>query len=402
MHAENQSKPTLAERHAFIVDDEPQFWTLVSKAVARAGLIPHEFSRVADVEAAQTLFRPAVIILDLSLGSSGAVEMMRSLAASHFSGNVLLVSGHDMATLDEARKIGERRGLAMLPFLHKPFRLEELQERLSEIDESARIVTGDRDLEVALRNNWLELWYQPKIDLASMAVCGAEALIRLRHPERGLVQPSAFLPPVGDRLYRPLTDFVVRRSLADWWSFAVWPSIGDEWATKRVAINVPAGILQTPDFIDNVRRHLPAHSQFPGLIVEITEDDAISDPELAREIAVQLRLHNVHVSIDDFGVGYSSFGRLKELPFAELKLDRSFVDGCSTDVGKRSVCQTVVNLAHGFGLTAVAEGVETAEDLQTLVSLGCDVAQGYFFARPMRSQDFATMLMSREQAKAMR
>ena len=385
MHAENQARPTPAERHAFIVDDEPQFRALVSKVVARAGFIPHEFGVVTEVEAARTLFRPEVIILDLSLGSSDAVEMMRSLAASRYGGKVLLVSGHDMATLDETRKIGERRGLSMLPFLRKPFRLEELLERLDEVGETAAIASGDRELEDALRNNWLELWYQPKIDLASMAVCGAEALVRMRHPERGLIQPAAFLPPAGDRLYRPLTDFVVRRSLADWWNFAVWPSIGDEWATKRVAVNVPAGILQSADFIDNVRRHLPAHPQFPGLIVEITEDEAISDPELAREIAVQLKLHNVHVSIDDFGVGYSSFGRLKELPFAELKLDRSFVDGCSSDVGKRSVCQTVVNLAHGFGLTAVAEGVETAEDLQTLVGLGYDMAQGFLFARPMKS-----------------
>ena len=211
-------------RHAFIVDDEPQVRAFVSKALVGAGFIPHEFSRVPEVEAALTLFKPEVIVLDLSLGGTDAVEMMRSLAASRFAGKILLVSGHDPATLDEVRKIGERRGLAMLPILRKPFRLEELRARLADVTEPTGVAAGGSDLEVALQNNWLELWYQPKIDLKSMAVCGAEALIRLRHPKHGIIQPAAFLPPPGDPLYQPLTDFVVRRSLADWSTFAAWPS----------------------------------------------------------------------------------------------------------------------------------------------------------------------------------
>ena len=385
-------------RHAFIVDDEPQVRAFVSKALVGAGFIPHEFSRVPEVEAALTLFKPEVIVLDLSLGGTDAVEMMRSLAASRFAGKILLVSGHDPATLDEVRKIGERRGLAMLPILRKPFRLEELRARLADVTEPTGVAAGGSDLEVALQNNWLELWYQPKIDLKSMAVCGAEALIRLRHPKHGIIQPAAFLPPPGDPLYQPLTDFVVRRSLADWSSFAAWPSIGGGWTTNRLAINVPASILQSSEFVNNVRRHLPAHPQFPGLIVEITESEAVSDPEFAREVAIQLKLYNVHVSIDDFGAGYSLLARLNELPFAELKLDRSFVDGCSTDEHKRAMCQTVVDLAHRSRLMAVAEGVETADDLQTLIGMGYDMAQGYFFAKPMKREEFVQMLVSREKA----
>jgi len=285
-----------------------------------------------------------------------------------------------------------------LPILRKPFRLEELRARLADVTEPTGVAAGGSDLEVALQNNWLELWYQPKIDLKSMAVCGAEALIRLRHPKHGIIQPAAFLPPPGDPLYQPLTDFVVRRSLADWSTFAAWPSIGGGWTTNRLAINVPASILQSSEFVNNVRRHLPAHPQFPGLIVEITEDEAVSDPEFAREVAIQLQLYNIHVSIDDFGVGHSLLARLDELPFAELKLDRSFVDGCSTDDRKRSMCQTVVDLAHRSRLMTVAEGVETADDLQTLIGMGYDMAQGYFFAKPMKREEFVQMLVSREKA----
>jgi EAL domain-containing protein (putative c-di-GMP-specific phosphodiesterase class I) len=392
VHSETKAAP--AARHALVVDDEAQVRLFISKALAETGFTPHEYSNIAEVEAAMTMFAPEVIVLDLSLGVSDGIEMMRSLAASHYRGKVLLVSGHDPATLGEAHKIGERRGLSMLPALRKPFRIAELRARLALVKQPVGTVSGRTDLESGLQNNWLELWYQPKIDLKTMAVCGAEALIRMRHPVHGLIAPAAFLPPTGDRLYKPLTDFVVRRACADWSTFAAWPSIGDEWTTKRMAINVPASILQTPEFIDNLRRHLPTHAKFPGLIVEITEDEAIGDPELAREIAIQLRLYNVHVSIDDFGIGYSLLGRLNELPFAELKLDRSFVGGCSSDAAKRATCQTVCSLAHRFGLTAVAEGVETAEDLQSLIEIGYDIAQGYYFAKPMKSADFAAMLMS--------
>ncbi len=149
-------------------------------------------------------------------------------------------------------------------------------------------------------NNWLELWYQPKIDLRSRLVCGAEALIRLRHPNaRRRAARRTSCRRRGDPLYRPLTDFIVENSLRDWETFAAHKM------TNRLAINVPASVLQRPDFVAHLRKHLPNDPRFPGLIVEITEDEAISDPELAREVAVQLKLYNVHVSIDDFGSGYS-------------------------------------------------------------------------------------------------
>jgi EAL domain-containing protein (putative c-di-GMP-specific phosphodiesterase class I) len=165
--------------------------------------------------------------------------------------------------------------------------------------------------------------------------------------------------------------------------------------TKRLAINVPASVLQRPDFVSTVRRHLPIHPDFPGLIVEITEDEAIGDPDLAHEIAIQLKLYNVHVSIDDFGSGYSSLSRLKELPFEEIKLDRSFVQGCTEDPGKREMCKAVADLARQFGITSVAEGVETRDELRVIREIGYDVGQGFLFARPMHVDDFIALLASR-------
>jgi EAL domain-containing protein (putative c-di-GMP-specific phosphodiesterase class I)/CheY-like chemotaxis protein len=373
---------------AFVVDDEAQVRAFVSNALVHSGFKPVQYASSSEVERALSDTIPQLIVLDLSLGDSDAVEVLRILDGIRYQGDVLLISGHDELTLEEVHQIGERRGLNMAEPLRKPFRIEQLRERL---DTARRDVPArfDAGLGAALKNNWLELWYQPKIDLKSRMLCGAEALIRLRHPTHGIVPPGHFLPSPGDPLYRPLTDFIVEKSMRDWEMFAAHKM------TNRLAINVPAWVLQGPDFVAHLRKHLPNDPRFPGLIVEITEDEAISDPELAREVAVQLKLYNVHVSIDDFGSGYSSLARLKELPFAEVKLDRSFVSGCAHDKTKRAMCEAVVDLARRFGITSVAEGVETTEDLQVLVETGYDVAQGFLFARPMVSDDFIDLITSR-------
>lgn len=374
---------------AFIVDDEPQVRALVSNALAWSGYKTRQFSDALQLEAGLAEATPELIVLDLSLGNSDAIEVIRDLAATSFAGAVLLISGHDTSTLEEVREIGDRRGLKMLPVLHKPFRIDELREIIATIGDHVATDQAGLSLGAALKAKWLELWYQPKIDLRTRLVCGAEALIRLRHPEHGIALPGRFLPPAGDSLYLPLTNFIVQQALGDWSMFA------ERGMLHRLAINVPASVLQRPDFVASLRRYLPDHPKFPGLIVEITEDEAISDPELAREIAIQLKLYNVHVSIDDFGSGHSTLGRLNELPFAEIKLDRSFVQGCSSDARKRQMCEAVMELSRRFDICAVAEGVETLADLQTLIGMGYRVAQGFFFARPMPRDDFANLVVSR-------
>ncbi len=375
-------------RKAFIIEDDPRVCVFLADILMNEGFVSHQFTRLADIEAALAQRRPEIIVLDLSLGGSDAVETIRSLSAARFSGQVLIVSGHDQTTIDEVGEIGSRHGLAMLPSLHKPFKVQDFKDRLALVvshDQAAQAT----DFETALQNNWLELLYQPKIDLASMLICGAEALLRLRHPERGVLLPSEFLPPPGDPLYMPLTDFVVRRALADWSLLAAGG------ITNRLAINVPASVLQSPDFVANLRRHLPTNEKFPGLIVEITEDEAISDPDFAREVAVQLKLYNIHIAIDDFGAGYSSLARLRELPFAELKLDRKFVSGCAVDDVKQQMCRNVLELAHRSNILAVAEGVETPSDLKVLIDLGYDIGQGFLFAKAMERSDFSRAVTAR-------
>jgi EAL domain-containing protein (putative c-di-GMP-specific phosphodiesterase class I) len=232
----------------------------------------------------------------------------------------------------------------------------------------------------------LELWYQPKVSLKSLKVCGAEALLRARHPTHGIVSPANLLPPPGDSRYQELSRFVVQRAMAD------WDTLADQDIFMKFAVNVPVSVISAPGFMRTVRELLPLDRKFTGLIVEVTEDDIIKDPELIREIATQLKIYNVQISIDDFGSAYSSLSRLLELPCVELKLDRSFVANCSIDPQKQTLCRTVINLAHQFNASVCAEGVETANDLRALIAMGCDMAQGFLFAKPMTLDAFARTL----------
>ncbi len=339
---------------------------------------------------------PEIIVLDLALGKSDAVDVMRHLVDLKFVGKILLISGRDEITLKEIQGIGERHGLSMLPSLRKPFRAVELTSRLSSrtaaVDQAPTRTPGEKitvDLLTAIDSGWLELWYQPKIDLRSFVVCGAEALLRARHPVHEILTPAALIPPAGSVLHQPLAKFVIRRTMQDWRFFA---GCG---MPLKLSINMPVSVINAPDFMSGLREQLPTDTQFPGLVIEVTEDEVIRDLQWIREVSTQLKLYDVGISIDDFGTAHSSLSRLLELPCVELKLDRSFVANCAFEPLKYAVCQTVVDLAHRVGSRVCAEGVEKVEDLMAIIRMGCDTAQGYIFAQAMPPGSFATDIIAR-------
>jgi two-component system cell cycle response regulator len=386
---------------AYVLDDEPQIGALVCKVLAACGLAPQQFTSPTPFLAELKTSPPDLIVLDLSLGQSDAVEIIRHLEVAKYQGKVILISGRDETTLNEITEIGKRHGLVMLPPLKKPFRAGDVKQRLagqvadpvqSKAQDSAPdAVTPKKALfqvVEALRNNWLELWYQPKIDLKTLSVCGAEGLVRAKHPLYGIVMPEQLLPPAGDPEYRPLTEFVIERAMADWAGFA------KQGHNLNLSINAPVSVIKSPEFVDVLRSARPREPNFPGLTVEVTEDEVIRDSESMREVANQLKLYNIGFSIDDFGAGYAALSRLADLPFVEVKIDCSFVAGCASNKLKHGLCQTVVDLAHRFGATACAEGVETAEDLRALIEMQCDTAQGFLFAKPMPADQLAATLLA--------
>jgi EAL domain-containing protein (putative c-di-GMP-specific phosphodiesterase class I)/FixJ family two-component response regulator len=377
-----------AQRTAYVLDDDPKVRASVLIILNSIGYDALGFSETALMLAKFKVSPCEVIVLDLTLGQSDAVEVIQRLAELEYDGKVLLISGHGQGMLNDIQRIGERHGIAMLPSLSKPFRARDLKSRLAEAPRMVEKAAAHPpqhlsfDLEEALRADWLELWYQPKINLQSSLVGGAEALLRARHPEHGVLHPSQILPAPGDPLYLPLSKFVIQKAMTDWTRFA------EAGFPIRLSVNVPVSVITTPGFVKFLRAQLPADPRFPGLIIEVTEDEVVNDPELIHEISTQLKLYNVWISIDDFGQAHSSFSRLIELPCVELKLDRGYVSGCSPDPLKHALCQTVVDLAHRVGSHVCAEGVEQPEDLRSIIEMGCDTVQGYIFSKPMAPAAF--------------
>ena len=262
-------------------------------------------------------------------------------------------------------------------------------ERRSLVDSMCAAQRPRIALAEALRNNWLEIWYQPKIDLKRKCLAGAEALARIRHPQFGVLLPGNFLPDVDKESVAELAQHALLATLCDWTMFE------EAGFNLHLAVNVPVSVVLELAIPRLVAEYRPKSTRWPGLILEVTEDQVVRDIALAKEIATQLRVSGITIAIDDFGAGYSSFASLRDLPFAELKIDHSFVKGCATDATHAAICQTAIDLAHRFGGAAVAEGVESQADLQALMVIGCDFGQGVLIAPPMPKERFLGLLRQR-------
>jgi EAL domain-containing protein (putative c-di-GMP-specific phosphodiesterase class I) len=245
------------------------------------------------------------------------------------------------------------------------------------------------DVDEALRNGWFEMWYQPKIDLKRKCLAGAEALARIRHPHYGLLLPASFLPGVADGAISRLTEHALIATLDSWSEFE------EAGFNLQLAINIPVSVMLKLPIPALVEQYRPQSERWPGIILEVTEDQIVREMKAAQSVAEQLRASGIKIAIDDFGAGYSSFSSLRELPFVELKLDHSFVRNCATDATNAAICQTAVDLAHRFGSAAVAEGIENAADLQALMVMGCDFGQGVLIAPPMPLERFLDLLRQR-------
>lgn len=239
-------------------------------------------------------------------------------------------------------------------------------------------------LRTAIESDQLRLEYQPKIEMRTGQVVGAEALLRWRHPELGNVRPDEFVPLAEESaLVRPLTRWVLNEALRQ---CHVWRSNGIE---IDIAMNLSVRNLEDPDLAPRIESLLQTWGISPEWVtLEITESTAMAQAQRSASTLNRLHDQGLRLSIDDFGTGYSSLAYLRRLPVSELKIDRSFVIGLSAQQGDLTVVRTIVDLGHHLGLKVVAEGVEDARTWDLLAGAGCDLAQGFYMARPMPASDF--------------
>ena len=265
----------------------------------------------------------------------------------------------------------------------------------SDLDASSQdLLSMQADLRAALERNEFELHYQPKLRASDSALCGAEALLRWRHPTRGSVSPAVFIP-VAERfgLILHIGLWVLDRAVAQ---AAAWL---DQGFHVPIAVNLSLVQLRQADLVECVAQALARHRLPPNMLVlEITESAAMEDAERTLDVLRRLAGVGIRISIDDFGTGYSSLSYLRRFTAHELKVDRSFVTDLTASDEARSIVLAVVQMAHALGLGVVAEGVETEQQRVDLTRIGCDTIQGYLFDRPLTAEAFATAYRFRRTA----
>lgn len=378
-----------------VVDDEPFVLRTTAAVLGRLGFAQVETAHNVDdaMEIIAATIPPVGLVLsDLNMPDADGLELLRRFDEINYRGDILLFSGEDSQTLKMAESLARARGLSVIGAITKPVQPERLLEILSQHSRAVKpmrrpvgegMAIPPVMLETAIDNGELIPWFQPKIDVARRMPVGLEALARWPNSAQGPIFPDAFIP-VAERhgLIDKLTFSLVEQAVA---MDSVWRQQGIE---LRMAFNISMNSLQNAKFPDILeKRVMAAGGRIAQLQLEVTESQLMKDLVRPLEALLRLRMKKVKLSIDDFGTGHSNLRQLRDLPFDELKLDRSYVQSGDNGERTRLILESTVEMAKKLGLSVVAEGVENLQEWQRVERLGCDQVQGYFTAKPMSGED---------------
>jgi EAL domain-containing protein (putative c-di-GMP-specific phosphodiesterase class I) len=389
-----QTKPAAAAgaRHAlcFVVDTDFGFLQGFAKSLRGLGVNAVEFVNSARLGWNVENHNPDIVFINLNAADPyDCTRALFSLWECKYSGRVQLFGRCEPAFLEAFRKIGNDASLAMLPVLQKPIDFAAVRKIVQVQKLNAEPVSPpDLSLKKAIAGNWLSFLYQPQVDLKRKMVVSAETFVRVSHPQHGLLSPARFLGGASDE---DLTELAGRAIAMAVKTSATFFNAG---VALKFSVNLNVDTLAKLPVAILIEKYRPQDDQWPGLTFDLTETQVVTKTALLKARIASLHQAGVAVAIDNFGHGYSSFGLLKELPFSEIKIDRSFVQGCADNKGNANVCKSMIELAHNFGSTASAVGIETNEEAGKLAELGCDNGQGFLFAKPMTEQELMGMVMA--------
>jgi len=333
---------------------------------------------------------PDLVFVYVHDGATDAIDIMFALGRASYPGAVQLICACDEPAIEIITHMAQRLSLRTLPVLISPFGDAALVKILrAEGLPSETNSPGLDDLAEALQNGWMEFWYQPKIDLRKKHVVGVEALARVRHPQHGVLFPGAFLAGAAEKSLVCVDEQALISALT------VSEDLTRMGVKLPLAVNVSIDGLRTLPILKIVQDFGPKAHKWPGLIIDVTEEQVADNIWLVSELITGLAQFGIKFAIDDYSGGRLSLAQLKQLPFTELKLSRTFVAGCDTDPIKAEICQAVINLVHGCGGRAVAMGVEKGSVAQALGRMGCDIGQGFLYGQPMPQEKFLALLRER-------
>jgi EAL domain-containing protein (putative c-di-GMP-specific phosphodiesterase class I)/CheY-like chemotaxis protein len=377
-----------------VVDDHAFQRTVVLKMLARLGVT--DLLEAADGHAALRVLHEAsprvdIVISDLNMPGMDGIEFIRTVGSWGLSVAIVAVSTADGAVLASVESMAAAYRMPLLGVLPKPLTLQALQAVIARHRPAAPVPHfepehalqfSEQDIRGGLARGEFEPFFQPKVELANGRLCGFEALARWRHPDAGIVGPQAFLQVMEERgCIDELTWSMLKKSAA---CCAHWRRRGLDIS---VAVNVSVNSLCQLQVASHVAAIVAeAGLEARHMVLELTESAAAGDRlgQVLENLA-RLRLKGFGLALDDFGTGYSSMQQLSRVAFTELKIDRSFVHDAATRASAMIVLESSLGIARRLKLRSVAEGVETAAEWKLLRALDCDVAQGYFIARPMEA-----------------
>jgi len=393
----------MTDAKIFIIDDDIDMVELLVEVVDVTCLDVLGFTQASVFfEQVVSFVDGSILILDLNMPEMDGIEVMRRLAVMDNPPALILVSGHDAGVLHSAEKLCEAHQLELIASLGKPLSLDKLLDYLNqhinrssgnkdnEIN-SSDIAIVPAEIEAAIKNNEFLLHYQPQVAVATGMLTGVEALVRWQHPQHGLIYPNYFIEIAEkNNLIGLLTQWVIEDVVNQ----------EKQWQEKglmiTVSVNISAENITSLALPEQLSELLEDNQLDPTrLILEITESALMGELVTSLDILTRLRLKGLHLSIDDFGTGFSSLSQLHRVPFTELKIDQSFISNLNSDDMARAIVKTCIMLGHELSMKVVAEGVEDEKTLEQLRDMGCDVAQGYFISRPLSPDDLVLWLKAR-------
>lgn len=381
----------------WVVDDDAFVLKLIRrqlKSLEHTGVVLYQYAADALAALESATVPVDLILCDIQMPEMDGVELIRHLAQARYRGGLVLMSGEDERILHSVQLLAKAHGIDVLGAFTKPVTPADLDQVLlarqavkaEEPTRPARKIYPAAEIARAIKNGELVNYYQPKVSVPEGELVGVETLVRWQHPRDGLVFPDQFIDVAEKNgLIDELTQVVLSSALRQ---SALWRTAG---LALSVAVNVSMDNLKSLDFFDFVIQTAAENGvDLASLVLEITESQLMDNPLTVLETLTRLRLRRVILSIDDFGTGHSSLAQLRDIPFNELKVDAGFVHGASHNRSRRIILEASLDMAKRLDIKSVAEGVETRDDWIFLTeSIRCDVAQGYFIARPMPAGNLA-------------